>query len=281
VSYKLDCTYNLVRADRKSDALTVAEEASRNELPSPGHYDTLGSTFTHCEQPRKALPFFEQACRLTLPSARFLFNLTSAQRMVGDVAGAERSLSAAIAIEPEWGDLYLSRAQLRRQTSDDNHIDQMKAALSRITRPESEIALGYALAKELEDTSRFSEAFDHLSQASRVRRKGIGYDVRSEIDLMEALTNIDYDSLKASWSAEGLTEYRPIFVFGLSRSGTTLVERVLASCRQTLNADEPHALLGATRREDSRNGAHPIPMTRFAMRSGNVASTSARHLQRR
>lgn len=273
VAYGLDCAYNLVRAGRRSDALTVSELLAGQAMPSPEHSDTLGTIFTHCELPARALPFFEQACRAQPRSSSFLFNLASAQRMVGDVQSAERNLTFAITLNPGWGDLYLARSQLRRQTTDSNHVDEMKAALSAQTQREGRIAIGYALAKELEDIGEYSESFRHLAQASKTLRQGMSYDVRAEISLLEDLVGPESARAGQPDDTAQAQAYAPIFVFGLPRSGTTLTERILASCGQTASAGEPNTLMASAWNEGRKcaAAAGPTGIIREAIRQRDTA----------
>ncbi len=259
VAYALDCAYNLVRAGRRADALRIAQILSGYRLDDPYHCDTLGTVFTHCQVPEKALPHFQRACMLVPASSQFLFNLASAQRMLGAVGDSEANLDRAIRLAPGDGAAYLARTQLRRQTVENNHVAELKAALARAASAEAQVSIRFALAKELEDLGEYQQSFAYLSAASRLQRSRIAYDPAIDIQLMRALRDLEYDSTSIR-ETETLHSYRrPIFVMGLPRSGTTLVDRIIASVPGVRSAGEVNALAGAVWRIAARNGRRIDP----------------------
>jgi tetratricopeptide (TPR) repeat protein len=254
IGYGLDCAFNLVRAGRRNDALRVALLISEHSPESPYHCDTLGTVFTHCEVPEKAIPHFERACALINDSPQFFFNLASAQRMIGAVKDAEASLDRALRLDPSDGAAHLARAALRRQTRERNHVEELKAALSCAANAKEQVSIGYALAKELEDLAQYRQSFAHLAAASRLHRSSISYDADSEIGLMRTLRELDYGSLPHSGTESDQSAMKPIFVVGLPRSGTTLVERIIASVPGVSSAGESNVLTAEVWRVAARNG---------------------------
>ncbi len=74
--------------------------------------------------------YFARAVELAPRNPGYLYNLATAQRMTGDLSGAETSLNNFIAARPTDGEAYLMRADLRPQTSESNHVDEMTSALA-------------------------------------------------------------------------------------------------------------------------------------------------------
>lgn len=259
IAYGLDCAFNLVRAGRRNDALRIADMVSEQFPENPYHCDTLGTVFTHCEVPEKALPHFERACALINDSPQLFFNLASAQRMVGAVEDAEASLDRAIRLDPSNGAAHLARASLRRQTRERNHVDELKAALSRADNAKAQVSIGFALAKELEDLREYRQSFAHLASASRLHRSGIAYDPDSEIGLMRRLGELDCSSLANTRTASDHSGLKPIFVMGLPRSGTTLVDRIIASIPGVSSAGESKVLAAELWRVSTRAGRPADP----------------------
>ena len=146
---------------------------------------------------------------------------------VGRMDEAERLFDAVIAQRPDDFDAHYNRATLRQQTRENNHIAALRAALARIGEDRAPYALRYALAKELEDLGETTGAFDQLERGAAARRKLLAYDVQSDIEAITAIAAA-FGGDFFSQASPGYKEDAPIFVVGLPRSGTTLVDRILS-----------------------------------------------------
>lgn len=146
---------------------------------------------------------------------------------MGRMEEAEALLDAVIARAPDEFDAYYNRSTLRTQTTERNHLPALESALTRATPERAAFALHYALAKEYEDVGEAERSFDHLERGAEARRRMLSYNVQSDIDAMSTITEAfgaDYFAREAN----GYVADAPIFVVGLPRSGTTLVERILS-----------------------------------------------------
>src|SRR6266403_3731040 len=103
-------------------ALDCASRARALSLTTAADNDQLGTLLTLCDQPVLALPYFQAAKRLADHDGRYLYNLATAQRMLGAFAEAEGSLDQVLTREPSHGAAQYLRSQLRRQTPAANHI---------------------------------------------------------------------------------------------------------------------------------------------------------------
>lgn len=167
-----------------------------------------------------------------------IYNLASAEIAMGNLKAAEALLDRLIAIAPHDYDAYYNRATLRRQTASDNHIEEMEALLSRLgNNPAGETQLCYALAKEYEDIGEIDLAFDRLARGAAARRRGMAYKVEDDIATMEAIART-FDADYLGKAAEGRGGEEAMFVLGLPRSGTTLVDRILSSHPQVESVGE-------------------------------------------
>jgi hypothetical protein len=141
------------------------------------------------------------------------------------------------------------------QTAERNHLAELQS-LAR--RPELDwrgyIQIHYALAKECEDLGRYAEAFDHLQRGARRRREHLRYDVAVDVATVDWIVQ-SYPAAPAVPSPNASRE-NPIFIVGLPRSGTTLVERILASHSALSSAGEldsfAQSLVEAARRRSGQ-----------------------------
>ncbi len=147
---------------------------------------------------------------------------------LGDLTGAERVFDAIVRRWPADGAAWSNRATLRRWTQGDNHVAAIEAVLP-TAGAEARIALEYALAKELEDLGQSEESFAHLSRGAGLRRARLSYAVDVDVAMMGEIARC-FDSARLAKAPQAQVDRPgPIFVLGLPRSGTTLVDRILSS----------------------------------------------------
>jgi tetratricopeptide (TPR) repeat protein len=242
----------LIATGRRREALQVADRATAMSLYRADWNDALGTLLTFCEEPVRALPFFTRAVDLAPQDSNFLYNLATAQRMNGDLDAAETNLNRVIAMRPNDIQAYYTRADLRTQSPVANHIDEMTRLIQRgLQTPLDEITLCFAIAKELEDVHRHEESFEYLKRGCDLQRRHIRYNVAEDTAVLDRVIQI-YDRASLDRSM-GFETDECIFVVGLPRSGTTLVERILASHSEVQAAGElqafPLETLKAVRRQ--------------------------------
>ena len=230
----------LVALGRRSEALKIANQVATAKPDRADWNDALGTLFAHCEQPARALAFFERAVQSAPQNAFFIYNLATAQRMTGDLIGAEATLDQVIAAQPEDIRAYYTRADLRTQTAEANHIGEMVQLLNKgVKEPQQEIMLCFALAKELEDVGHYDRSFQYLRRGCDLQRRRLIYDVREDVTTIDRI--IELHDQSALESDGGFDTEECIFVMGLPRSGTTLVERILATHSAVQGAGELQA----------------------------------------
>ncbi|MDF0541765.1 sulfotransferase [Sphingobium sp. H39-3-25] len=215
--------------DRVS-ALHSARAALKRRPRHAIDYSQLASVLAHCDAGEEALPLFERAAKLAPDDPRILYNLATAQRTNGLLEQASSSIEAVLRLSPDDVEAYHFRSNLQTQTPEHNHIEALEAKIAKRGPDAPSPELHFALGKEFEDLGAFGSAFQHFQKGNRIRRAMFDYDVQSDIDTMQAL--------KAQHHASSLTQddasaidapATPIFIVGLPRSGTTLVERILAA----------------------------------------------------
>lgn len=195
----------------------------------------VAEAYTHCGRHAEAHRCLTRAAHARPDDPRVLYDLAAADMALGDFAAAESRLDRVIALDPGDCDAWYNRATLRRQTPARNHVAALIEALEHST-PRGEVAIGYALAKELEDLGEHARAFRYLERAAHTRRRQMSYRVEADIEAIDAIIAAFGPGVLAPAAGAASAEGRapraaaaPIFVVGLPRSGTTLVDRILAS----------------------------------------------------
>ena len=209
------------------DALPAARLALATDLSALWALDLLGNAFTLCHQPGSAYEAFARARKVAPDQPEVLLNFATAAGFMGHADEAERTYDRIIAAAPKFGDAYLNRSLLRRQMPEANHVPEIRAAIGTCPGPwQRDVQLRYALAKELEDLGEYDAAFANVMAGAALRRSHMRYAVSDDIAAMKLITATH----GSGWCAAALASHPddgPIFILGLPRSGSTLLERAL------------------------------------------------------
>lgn len=219
----------LMNGDNESGGeflLTLLADSNRY---TPVQLSQLAFLCSRLELHDEAAQLYQRLIELEPKNGGHWYNRASIQRFRGQITQAETSLEKAIVLNPEDFEAYELRSDLRRQTPDANHIPQLKKLLERgITIPAGEVRVCYALAKELEDIGESGQSFSALSRGAKLRRRHINYSINDDLQIMNAIIDTFSTALLAG-TEKGYPTREPVFVIGLPRTGTTLVERILGS----------------------------------------------------
>lgn len=185
-----------------------------------------GAQLSYLNLPERAIVYLDEARRADPDYPTTLLARTQILTYLGRFEEAEQDVERAIRRAPEIAQGYWLRAGLRRQTAERNHVDAIKRELVRPGRSAEDIALlSFALHKELDDLQRYEEAWRALMQGCRAKRSRLNYDAQKTTQLFEALST--FESAIAIGAAADASPV-PIFIVGMHRSGTTLLEQMLA-----------------------------------------------------
>ena len=188
-----------------------------------------GQWFTHLGLHAEAEACYARAVDIEPANAAYLYNFATALIARGRLGEAEDMLTRVIRLAPDDGDAYYNRSTLRRQTAAANHVAELEGQLQRPGhKPATRVALGFALAKEREDLGDYAHAFAALKSAADLRRSLLSYRVEDDIATMEQIAAA-FGHEFAGQHHEGHADAAPVFIVGLPRSGTTLVDRILSS----------------------------------------------------
>jgi len=181
---------------------------------------------------------FRRAAQRYPDEPRHLFNLAASLQASGDFVQAEELLERVISLRPQDYEAYGMRAGLRKQTSAQNHVAELERMLADTgVTVQGDIHLCYALAKEYEDLGDYPNAFRYLQRGARQRRTRLGYRVEKDLDALARIRSVFTKAFFAT-VVRGPEVAGPIFVTGLPRSGTTLVDRILSSHSQVESLGE-------------------------------------------
>ena len=218
----------LLQLGRARDAESVVCRALELAGGIADAYDGLAYVSAALGRHERASALYRRAAQLAPQTARFSYNLACSERSLGRLEEAEAACDQAIAAEAAQYPSYLLRSEIRVQTPQSNHVEELQAQLARAGADErARMFLGYALGKELDDLERFDEAFHWFSLAATTRRSRLVYDVAVDERKMRRIAEV-YPAASLATPPKAPDAASDIFIVGLPRSGTTLLERVLS-----------------------------------------------------
>lgn len=214
---------------RQTEAREALLTLSRLKFSQADISNRLGIMLTRLNLHAEALGQYVRAAELAPQLASSHYNVASAQRFIGDLQGAEASLNRALALNPLDYEGQTMRSSLRKVNAGDNHIDILEDLLVDKQLTEQGIVhICYALAKEFDDIDQPAQSFVYLKKGADKRRSNMLYQVETDLEIMEKISST-YTADAFARDIVGESNDEPIFVVGLPRTGTTLVERILGS----------------------------------------------------
>ena len=221
--------------------LACAQAPALSSASDPDVLRGLGQALLSQSFPDLAETFLQRAQRIRDGGAPARYLLGLAAFYQGDEAEAERAWEAALQRNPMMPPVHRLLAKLRRQTPARNHIDRLRATVARMPQGHPEAPwLHYALFKELDDMDDIEGAWQALVQGMQARRRQVAYDAVAEARLFDRL---QARSVPATGVAVSTTAPTPIFIVGMPRSGTTLLEQILARHPHVQDAGELRDML--------------------------------------
>lgn len=227
----LSLTGQLAEAER------IADEVLACANPDALSLDTVGVVYSRSHAHAKACAAFRTAIARAPQQPAYQFNLATSLKFLGDFDAAERAYEACLAADPEFWKAHSGLAQLRRQTAEANHLARLESLQPRAQSRLARVHLNQALFKEWEDVGEHGRAFAHLQAAKQARREGHAHSAEADAQLFDAIERL-FPAPLAMPADAGCDSREPIFVIGMPRSGTTLVERILSSHPDVYSAGE-------------------------------------------
>ncbi len=232
----------LLGRGRQHEALICAHRCAALATDNAFVADMVGVIFSRTGFHEHAVPLFELAVRLDPAPANFHYNLGASRQFSGDFEGAKSAFRATIERQPDAYRAYSSLVALSRQTLDDNLLDDLKALFARNAEdPDAALHFGHAIAKTLEDLGEHAASLEWLGKAKKRKRASLDYSIDDDLALFDAAGRATQST--AIHTAVH-SDAAPIFIIGLPRTGTTLVDRILSSHPEVVSAGELNTFAG-------------------------------------
>ena len=223
---------------QRTTALKTARAVADIDGTDERQLRAVARILSDCQDPEGAHKVLVRAHDMAPQSALILFDLAVAEFHLNLPEDAEQHIGTLLQLAPlHPGALHL-RSALSKQTPERNHVEDLQGRLAQEPNsPNLATAVGYALAKEYEDLEQYDASFTALNQGAKAYRGTLNYNSRQELTAHEEIrtgfTREVFSTLEPGPETKG-----PIFIVGLPRTGTTLVERLLSSHSQVSSIGE-------------------------------------------
>ena len=196
----------------------------------------VGKLLSDQSFPALALPLLLRARELGANDTSLHYLIGLCQMYSGHIEDAAQHFGTCLRMDPDFAAAHRLRAKLRKQTIADNHVDAIRASVERTGEHHPDApSLQYALFKELDDLRSHEAAWQALECGMRARRRQVRYDADGESRLFDHLLASTHGREPSTEAHAGPT---PIFIVGMPRSGTTLLERILGAHPDVSDAGE-------------------------------------------
>ncbi len=187
----------------------------------------------------EAIQYYQLALDEKPDSALILSNLGNIYKRLGQYDKATSYFESAIAHDQYYVRSHYFLSSVRTYINEDPHIDQMMHLYQEPNLGDSQkVFLAFALGKAFDDCENYKEAFEYFKDGNKLHRKSLNYQTRNNTLVFDEIKRIFHPSFIKKYQFRSANDKTPIFILGMPRSGSTLVEQILGSHSQVYPAGE-------------------------------------------
>lgn len=219
---------------RPEDATNAADRASKHTINDAYLADILGVIYSRVSYHEKAVNLFKKAVTIDDKQSNTFYNLGAAELFIGNFEAAKAAFVKAIDLDKSHYRAWASLVTLDKQTQANNKLELLKRLYGNlIDNEDAAHQLGHAIAKSLEDLGQHEESLEWLHKAKVRKRKNYRHNRVAGKSAFNAASRTIETKSNGFFSSN-----IPIFIVGLPRTGTTLVDRILSSHSKIRSAGE-------------------------------------------
>lgn len=220
----------LYRQNRPAEAIEELNRVLAEEPDNPGHANLQAAALGRLGEFGDALTLYAQVLEQAPKQPRVWMSYGHMLKTVGRQADGVEAYRKAIALMPALGEAWWSLANLKTVRFNEADIAAMEAALaSEGIAKEDRFHLDFAVGKALEDRGSVAASFAHYAAGNALRRTELEYDADETSDFVDRSIRLFTPEFFAARAGQGCDAPDPIFILGMPRAGSTLIEQILAS----------------------------------------------------
>ncbi len=265
----------LYRLNRPAEAIVELDVVTAEEPDDPGHANLAAAAYGRVGGFDEAIAIYEKVLKSNPDGPRIWMSFGHMLKTVGRQSDGIAAYRRAIDISATLGEAWWSLANLKTVRFDDADLAAMAGALEAADLEISDrLHLHFALGKAREERGEAAEAFAHYTSGNALRRGQLPYDADETTRLVDRLIEIATPEFFAARAGAGYDAPDPIFVLGMPRAGSTLVEQILSSHSMIEGTSELPDIPSLARRDPR----YPINLPDIAL--GELAGLGEDYLKR-
>ena len=249
--------------NRIKEALVILDELLAVDPASTAGLDTKAATLAQIGEYGQAVEIYEKLVKLSPTYVSGWIGYGQILNTMGRFGDSVAAYRTVIDLDPNRGQAWWSLANLKTSCFTQADIEAMEAALDDIDpQTDDRVPLHFALGKALEDAAKYEESFLHYEQGNRIRSAKSEYRPEATHELVLRSEALFDDQFFRDHESGGAPQSDPIFIVGLPRSGSTLVEQILASHSSIEGTAELQYMALMRRRfAEEHSGEFPGPLS--------------------
>jgi tetratricopeptide (TPR) repeat protein len=248
----------LSRRQRFDEALAEIERLLVAEPNNPNYRLLKGSNLVRKGEHEAALELYEEFLREYPQQSGAHMNYGHTLKTVGRLDESISAYRTAIRLRPQTGEAYWSLANLKTFRFTDDDIAEMQAQIDEVGGDQDDQShLLFALGKAMEDRKEFDQSFDYYRRGNSLRRKRHRHNAKTNVfDTVRQIKTLtaEFFAERKGWGSDARD---PIFIVGLPRAGSTLLEQILASHSQVEGTAELPDIIAISRRLGKKSRKNP------------------------
>ncbi len=225
---------------RYSEAVDANKVVVKLSPQDAATHNNLGVTLMELGRLKEAEASYNQAIKLKPIYAEAHYNLGVTLKGLGRLDESLTSLNKAIELKSDYAEAHRTLTSIKKfDTQDEQYSKMYELYLSEEISEEQRCHINFGLAKAYEDLRNFEQAFTHYGKGNEIRKKLLNYDIKNDIELFRKIKSNNPQIAQNSLVSEKFPKNLiPIFIVGMPRSGTTLVEQIISSHSKVTGAGE-------------------------------------------
>ena len=221
-----------VQAKRTLDKLT------RQEIKNALTLDTIGVAYSKIGLHAQAVDYFKQAVKIKPNNENFHFNLAAALKFSGKFLSAKSAYETTIKLKPNHYKAHAALSSLSTISLDNNHLATLTSTFKTLKHSDDKLLIGHAIAREYEALKDYDKSFQALMTAKQGKLSALTYSLDDDKAMFTSIiAAFENDNLQTKLN-DGYQNDEAVFVVGMPRTGTTLVERILSNHQDISTAGE-------------------------------------------